>query len=54
MAFAVGEPSRLTGITVRTLHQYDEIGCARRRFTENLERLGAGYAQYLSDAIAAS
>lgn len=45
MAFTVGELARLTGVTVRALHHYDEIG---------LDKIAPGYARYLSEAIAAS
>src|SRR5687768_5998297 len=41
MAFTVGELSRLTRITVRTLHHYDEIGLVRPS-----QRTGAGYRLY--------
>ena len=40
----VGEVSELTGVTVRTLHHYDEIG-----LLEPSERTAAGYRLY-SDA----
>jgi MerR family transcriptional regulator, thiopeptide resistance regulator len=41
MAFTVGELARLTGVTVRALHHYDEIGlvCAS-------QRTAAGYRLY--------
>jgi DNA-binding transcriptional MerR regulator len=41
MAFTVGELSRLTGITVRALHHYDEIGLVRPS-----QRSAAGYRLY--------
>jgi DNA-binding transcriptional MerR regulator len=41
MAFTVGELSKLTGITVRTLHHYDEIGLCRPS-----QRTAAGYRLY--------
>ena len=41
MAFTVGELAKLTGITVRTLHHYDEIGLVRPS-----QRSGAGYRLY--------
>lgn len=41
MAFTVGELSRLTGVTVRTLHHYDEIGLCRPS-----QRNAAGYRLY--------
>jgi MerR family transcriptional regulator, thiopeptide resistance regulator len=41
MAFTVGELSRLTGVTVRALHHYDEIGLIRPS-----ERTAAGYRLY--------
>ena len=37
----VGEVSELTGVTVRTLHHYDEIG-----LLEPSERTAAGYRLY--------
>jgi DNA-binding transcriptional MerR regulator len=37
----VGEVARLSGVTVRTLHHYDEIGLLSPR-----ERTAAGYRQY--------
>ncbi|HET7501204.1 MAG TPA: MerR family transcriptional regulator [Kofleriaceae bacterium] len=42
MAFTVGELSRLTGVTVRALHHYDEIGLVRPS-----QRTAAGYRQYV-------
>lgn len=41
MAFTVGELSRLTGVTVRALHHYDEIGLVRPS-----QRSAAGYRLY--------
>jgi DNA-binding transcriptional MerR regulator len=41
MGFTVGELSRVTGITVRTLHHYDEIGLVRPS-----RRTAAGYRIY--------
>lgn len=41
MAFTVGELSRLTGVTVRALHHYDEIGLCRPS-----QRSAAGYRIY--------
>jgi DNA-binding transcriptional MerR regulator len=41
MAFTVGELSRLTGVTVRALHHYDEIGLVRPS-----QRSQAGYRIY--------
>jgi MerR family transcriptional regulator, thiopeptide resistance regulator len=41
MAFTVGELSKLTSITVRTLHHYDEIGLCRPS-----QRTAAGYRLY--------
>jgi DNA-binding transcriptional MerR regulator len=41
MALTVGELSRLTGITVRALHHYDEIGLVRPS-----QRTAAGYRLY--------
>jgi MerR family transcriptional regulator, thiopeptide resistance regulator len=41
MAYTVGELSRLTGVTVRTLHHYDEIGLVRPS-----GRTAAGYRLY--------
>ena len=40
-AFTVGELARLAGITVRTLHHYDEIG-----LVSPMERTTAGYRTY--------
>jgi MerR family transcriptional regulator, thiopeptide resistance regulator len=44
MAFTVGELSRLTGVTVRALHHYDEIGLVRPS-----QRTAAGYRLYDDD-----
>jgi MerR family transcriptional regulator, thiopeptide resistance regulator len=41
MAFTVGELSRLTGVTVRALHHYDEIG-----LVPPSQRSAAGYRLY--------
>ena len=41
MAFTVGEISRLTGVTVRALHHYDEIGLVKPS-----QRSSAGYRLY--------
>lgn len=41
MAFTVGELSKLTGVTVRTLHHYDEIGLCRPS-----QRTATGYRLY--------
>lgn len=41
MAFTVGELAKLTGITVRTLHHYDELGVVRPS-----ARSAAGYRLY--------
>ena len=41
MAFTVGDLARLTGVTVRALHHYDEIGLVRPS-----ERTPAGYRLY--------
>lgn len=41
MAFTVGELSKLTGVTVRALHHYDEIGLVRPS-----QRSAAGYRLY--------
>ncbi|HEY0483553.1 MAG TPA: MerR family transcriptional regulator [Kofleriaceae bacterium] len=41
MAFTVGELSKLTGVTVRALHHYDEIGLVRPS-----QRTAAGYRLY--------
>lgn len=44
MAFTVGDLARLTGVTVRALHHYDELGLVRPS-----QRTAAGYRLY-SDA----
>ncbi|MGE0548301.1 MAG: MerR family transcriptional regulator [Kofleriaceae bacterium] len=44
--FTVGELSRLTGITVRTLHHYDEIGLVRPS-----QRSGAGHRLYAESDV---
>jgi MerR family transcriptional regulator, thiopeptide resistance regulator len=41
MAFTVGDLAKLTGVTVRTLHHYDEIGLVRPS-----QRTAAGYRLY--------
>lgn len=41
MAFTVGDLARLTGVTVRALHHYDEIGLVRPS-----QRTAAGYRLY--------
>src|SRR5688500_11316333 len=41
MAFTVGELARLTGVTVRALHHYDEIG-----LVVPSQRTAAGYRLY--------
>ena len=41
MSFSVGQVSRLAGVTVRTLHHYDEIGLLSPG-----ERTAAGYRRY--------
>lgn len=46
MAITVGELSRLTGITVRALHHYDEIGLVRPS-----QRSAAGYRLYDDDDV---
>lgn len=46
MAFTVGELSRLTGVTVRALHHYDELGLVRAS-----ERSAAGYRLYSHDDV---
>lgn len=42
MSFTVGDLSRLTGVTVRALHHYDEIGLVRPS-----QRSAAGYRLYV-------
>src|SRR5262245_8064974 len=44
--FTVGELSKLTGVTVRTLHHYDEIGLVRPS-----ARTAAGYRLYADDDV---
>jgi MerR family transcriptional regulator, thiopeptide resistance regulator len=44
--FTVGELSKLTGITVRALHHYDEIGLVRPS-----QRTAAGYRLYGDDDV---
>jgi DNA-binding transcriptional MerR regulator len=44
--FTVGELSKLTGVTVRTLHHYDEIGLVRPS-----QRSHAGYRLYTGDDV---
>ena len=46
MAITVGELSRLSGVTVRTLHHYDEIGLVRPS-----QRTAAGYRLYGDDDV---
>jgi DNA-binding transcriptional MerR regulator len=46
MAFTVGELAKLTGITVRTLHHYDEIG-----LVQPSDRTRAGYRLYGDDDV---
>ncbi|MEV5322920.1 MerR family transcriptional regulator [Nonomuraea sp. NPDC052634] len=46
MSFTVGQVARLAGVTVRTLHHYDEIGLLSPR-----ERTPAGYRRYSDDDI---
>ena len=46
MACTVGELSRLTGVTVRALHHYDEIGLVRPS-----QRTAAGYRLYDDDDV---
>jgi DNA-binding transcriptional MerR regulator len=46
MAFTVGELAKLTGITVRTLHHYDEIG-----LVQPSDRTRAGYRLYSDDDV---
>ena len=46
MAFTVGELSRLTGVTVRALHHYDEIG-----LVVPSQRTAAGYRLYDEDDV---
>jgi MerR family transcriptional regulator, thiopeptide resistance regulator len=46
MPFTVGDLARLTGVTVRTLHHYDEIGLVRPS-----QRTHAGYRLYSDDDV---
>jgi len=46
MAFTVGELARLTGVTVRALHHYDEIGLVRPS-----QRTAAGYRLYSDEDV---
>lgn len=46
MAITVGELSRLSGVTVRTLHHYDEIGLIRPS-----QRTAAGYRLYSDEDV---
>jgi DNA-binding transcriptional MerR regulator len=46
MSFSVGQVARLAGITVRTLHHYDEIGLLTPG-----ERTSAGYRRYTDDDL---
>ena len=46
MSFSVGQVARLAGITVRTLHHYDEIGLLTPG-----ERTGSGYRRYTDDDL---
>jgi DNA-binding transcriptional MerR regulator len=46
MPFTVGELSRLTGVTVRALHHYDEVGLVRPS-----QRSAAGYRLYDDDDV---
>jgi MerR family transcriptional regulator, thiopeptide resistance regulator len=46
MAFTVGELARLTGVTVRALHHYDELGLVRPS-----QRTAAGYRLYADDDV---
>ena len=46
MSLSVGQVSRLAGITVRTLHHYDEIGLLSPG-----ERTHAGYRRYTDDDL---
>jgi MerR family transcriptional regulator, thiopeptide resistance regulator len=41
MAYTVGQVARLAGVTVRTLHHYDEVG-----LLSPSERTGTGYRRY--------
>jgi MerR family transcriptional regulator, thiopeptide resistance regulator len=46
MAFTVGELAKLTGVTVRALHHYDDIGLCRPS-----QRTAAGYRLYDDDDV---
>ena len=46
MAMTVGELSRISGVTVRTLHHYDEIG-----LVVPSQRTAANYRLYSDDDI---
>src|SRR5580693_7040748 len=46
MALTVGDLAKLTGITVRTLHHYDEIG-----LVQPSDRSRAGYRLYADDDV---
>jgi MerR family transcriptional regulator, thiopeptide resistance regulator len=46
MSMSVGQVSRLAGVTVRTLHHYDEIGLLSPG-----ERTSAGYRRYTDDDL---
>lgn len=46
MAFTVGDLAKLTGVTVRALHHYDEIGLVRPS-----QRSAAGYRLYSDDDV---
>ncbi|WP_043626376.1 MerR family transcriptional regulator [Nonomuraea candida] len=46
MSFSVGQVARLAGVTVRTLHHYDEIGLLTPG-----ERTGTGYRRYTDDDL---
>ncbi|GAA4929373.1 DNA-binding transcriptional MerR regulator [Nonomuraea thailandensis] len=46
MSFSVGQVARLAGITVRTLHHYDEIGLLTPG-----ERTRSGYRRYTDDDL---
>jgi MerR family regulatory protein/TipAS antibiotic-recognition domain len=61
----VGEVSEMTGVTVRTLHHYDEIGllAPRRhgrmsaddvRLARNYDTVAPGLAAYVRDAFEAN
>jgi DNA-binding transcriptional MerR regulator len=47
MSYSAGEVARLSGVSVRTLHHYDEIG-----LLSPSGRTGAGYRQYDMDDLA--